>query len=55
MIGPMINVEDYLYFVDEALEGMVTIVADLGDELPTAGWTWRAPTRRTPCCTTAWG
>jgi hypothetical protein len=29
----MIIVEDYLYFVDEALEGMVAIVADLGDEL----------------------
>jgi Protein of unknown function (DUF664) len=33
MIGPMTNVEDYLYFVDEALEGMVTVVTELGDEL----------------------
>ena len=29
----MIRIEDYLYFVDEALEGMVAIVTDLGDEL----------------------
>jgi hypothetical protein len=29
----MISVEDYLYFVDEALDGMVGIVTDLGDEL----------------------
>lgn len=29
----MISVEDYLFFVDEALDGMVKIVADLGDEL----------------------
>ncbi|HET6836263.1 MAG TPA: DUF664 domain-containing protein [Acidimicrobiales bacterium] len=29
----MIDVEDYLYFVDEALEGMVTAVTELGDEL----------------------
>jgi Protein of unknown function (DUF664) len=29
----MINAEDYLYFVDEALEGMVTVVTELGDEL----------------------
>ena len=33
MIGSMTNVEDYLYFVDEALEGMVTVVTELGDEL----------------------
>jgi hypothetical protein len=33
MIGSMISVEDYLYFVDEALEGMVAIVTELGDEL----------------------
>jgi hypothetical protein len=33
MIGSMIGVEDYLYFVDEALEGMVAIVTELGDEL----------------------
>ena len=31
----MISAEDYLYFVDEALEGMVTIVTELGDELAT--------------------
>jgi len=29
----MIDVEDYLYFVDEALEGMVAVVTELGDEL----------------------
>jgi hypothetical protein len=29
----MISVDDYLYFVDEALDGMVGIVTDLGDEL----------------------
>ena len=29
----MISVEDYLWFVDEALDGMVTIVTELGDEL----------------------
>lgn len=29
----MISVSDYLYFVDEALAGMVAIVTDLGDEL----------------------
>jgi hypothetical protein len=29
----MISVEDYLFFVDEALDGMVNIVTDLGDEL----------------------
>jgi uncharacterized damage-inducible protein DinB len=33
MIGPMINVDDFLSFVDEALEGMVAVVTDLGDEL----------------------
>jgi hypothetical protein len=33
MIGPMIDVDDFLYFVDEALEGMVTVVTELGDEL----------------------
>ena len=29
----MISVEDYLYFVDQALDGMVDIVTQLGDEL----------------------
>jgi hypothetical protein len=29
----MISVEDYLYFVDTALDGMVSIVTELGDEL----------------------
>jgi hypothetical protein len=29
----MISVEDYLWFVDEALDGMVAIVTELGDEL----------------------
>jgi hypothetical protein len=29
----MISVEDYLFFVDEALDGMVGIVTELGDEL----------------------
>jgi hypothetical protein len=29
----MISVDDYLYYVDEALDGMVKIVSDLGDEL----------------------
>lgn len=29
----MISVEDFLYFVDEALNGMVAIVEELGDEL----------------------
>ena len=29
----MISVEDYLWFVDEALDGMMRIVTDLGDEL----------------------
>jgi hypothetical protein len=33
MIGPMIDVDDFLYFVDEALEGMVTVVTELGDDL----------------------
>jgi Protein of unknown function (DUF664) len=33
MIGRMIDVDDFLYFVDEALEGMVTVVTELGDEL----------------------
>jgi Protein of unknown function (DUF664) len=33
MIGPMIDVDDFLYFVDEALEGMVSVVTSLGDEL----------------------
>ena len=33
MIGPMIDVDDFLYFVDEALEGMVTMVTELGDDL----------------------
>jgi hypothetical protein len=33
MIGPMIDVDDYLYFVDEALEGMVAMVTELGDDL----------------------
>ena len=28
----MISVEDYLYFVDEAIDGMVAIVTELGDE-----------------------
>jgi hypothetical protein len=29
----MISADDFLYFVDEALNGMVTIVTELGDEL----------------------
>jgi Protein of unknown function (DUF664) len=29
----MISVDDYLYFVDEALDGMVAIVTELGDDL----------------------
>ncbi|HZD64741.1 MAG TPA: DinB family protein [Acidimicrobiales bacterium] len=29
----MISVEDYLFFVDEALEGMIAIVEELGDSL----------------------
>lgn len=29
----MISVEDYLYYVDSALDGMVGIVTELGDEL----------------------
>jgi Protein of unknown function (DUF664) len=33
MIGSMIDVDDFLYFVDEALEGMVAVVTELGDEL----------------------
>lgn len=33
MIGSMIKVDDFLYFVDEALEGMVAVVTELGDEL----------------------
>ncbi len=28
----MISVEDYLFFVDEALEGMIDIVEELGDD-----------------------
>ncbi len=28
----MLTVEDYLYFVDEALEGMIAVVTELGDE-----------------------
>jgi hypothetical protein len=30
--GPMISVEDYLYFVDDALDAMVGIVTELGDD-----------------------
>ncbi len=33
MIGPMIDVDDFLYFLDDALEGMVATVTELGDEL----------------------
>ncbi len=29
----MISVEDYLWFVDEALDGMVAIVTELGDDV----------------------
>jgi uncharacterized damage-inducible protein DinB len=29
----MISVEDYLFYVDEALDGMVAIVTELGDDL----------------------
>ena len=29
----MISVDDYLWFVDEALDGMVAIVTELGDDL----------------------
>ena len=29
----MIDVDDFLYFLDEALEGMATVVTDLGDDL----------------------
>ncbi len=29
----MISVEDYLFYVDEALDGMVAIVTELGDEV----------------------
>jgi hypothetical protein len=31
-----ISVEDYLWFVDEALDGMVSIVTELGDDLVNA-------------------
>jgi hypothetical protein len=31
-VGSMINSSDYLFFVDDALEGMVSIVTELGDE-----------------------
>jgi hypothetical protein len=30
--GRMISADDYLYFVDDALDGMIGIVMDLGDE-----------------------
>jgi hypothetical protein len=33
MIGPMIDVDDFLYFMDEALEGMAAAVTELGDDL----------------------
>ena len=29
----MISIEDFLYYVDDALDGMVRIVSDLGDDL----------------------
>ena len=32
----MISVDDYLFFVDDALDGMAGIVTDLGDELANA-------------------
>jgi hypothetical protein len=32
----MINVEDYLWFVDRSLDGMVEIVTELGDDLANA-------------------
>jgi hypothetical protein len=32
MLDRMISVEDYLFFVDEALEGMISIVEELGDD-----------------------
>jgi hypothetical protein len=32
MLRRMISVEDYLFFVDEALEGMISIVEGLGDD-----------------------
>lgn len=32
----MISVEDLLWFIDEALDGMVSIVTELGDELANA-------------------
>jgi hypothetical protein len=33
MIGGMISTEDFLWFVDDAVDGMVAIVTDLGDDL----------------------
>src|SRR6266540_4935575 len=54
-LGDMISVDDYLFFVDEALDGMVAIVTELGDDLANGGWTCRAATRRTPSSPTASG
>jgi uncharacterized damage-inducible protein DinB len=33
IIGPMIDIDDFLYFVDEALGGMAAVVTELGDDL----------------------
>ncbi len=33
MLTPMVSLDDYLAFVDEALDGMVAIVTGLGDDL----------------------
>ena len=45
----MLTTEDFMWYVDDALDAMVAIVTELGDDLATGGPTYPAPTRRTAC------
>ncbi len=40
----MISIDDFLYYVDDALDGMVQIVSELGDDLDKGTVGLRRPT-----------
>jgi len=50
----MISTEDYLYFRDQALDGMLEIVTRLGDDHVNRHLDLPAPAPPTPSSPTAW-
>ncbi len=50
----MISTEDYLYFLDQALDGMLEIVTRLGDDHVNRHLDLPAPAPPTPSSPTAW-